>query len=217
MGALAFAEYSGFLGISGRLFNSYSISHKAVWASAGPAQSTGLIAQPIQSVAPGSVHHYEISFDGANWNIYFDGTLVKQIQFPHVADYIEICYETSCLEPNDPGQINAGVVSFSNMNLRPDMEGATSYDYGVSGYNGVRNNGLAFFGATGVVQMGWGLPIIEDRGCIALSVGAACIPAPVYLENGTGFTLEPQTLAGLAILGGAIVLGGAILLQGRKK
>lgn len=139
----------------------------AFWATLGPVNNTDCSEQDFANLTAGSVHSYRLAFDGNGWQIWFDNQKVQYIAYPYRAPITDICQEDQCATPNDPGSINSGIVSFTNLILE---EGSNSYPFlAFPGSLSSRppwlfaeqidsgNNGISMDSAS-TVRMGWGLP-----------------------------------------------------------
>jgi hypothetical protein len=144
-------------------------SPRAFWASAGPVLSTDFRGQYFGDLAVGSVHSYALVSIGAGWNIMFDNSLVKYIPWPYGASYVELDEETQCTLPDDAGQVNGGIATFSNVqavwnqvsypffSMIDVPASSTSNSILLRYFTDEGNNGMVR-SSPQAVQFGWGLP-----------------------------------------------------------
>jgi len=160
-----------FIQIGTLAYSGYEQLVYAFWATNGPVQSTAYRPRNITSLAVGSVHAYDLNFDGTGWSLRFDGSQVAYISFPHQAYRVQVDHETRTETPADPGLINSGITTFSDIYFKADTVYpfltdfskwtsptyfSHSFSFNVDAID-CGNNGLQYLSLNSL-QIGWGLP-----------------------------------------------------------
>jgi hypothetical protein len=93
------------------------------WASQGPVDNTGSIANVFCQVPSGSSQAYSIGFNGTGWMLSYDDSVVRYIAFPYPAYTVTLTEETASDLTSlggHPDQVNDGIIGFSNAAVQVD-------------------------------------------------------------------------------------------------
>lgn len=186
------------------------------WATLGGIDNTNERAQNITKIAVGSVHSYDIAFDGNGWSLRVDNRQIQYIPFAFPAIIVGADEETQCPNQN-AGNINAGQVTFSNCYV---TNAGTRYaflnvpkPYSILPIITIDtgNNGINFISPS-TFQFGWGLNQNVKTDPYQTTTPPTSPPSPTpspppiyYLpHNGPARSMNPNFIA----LGGSLIIIG---------